>query len=173
MPCQMHTTKGKTMSQSTSAGCDQAGEQGEASAAHFAGHLKSTDEDATIDTARKMVEVSVLWKGDPIHCMKSFGSKTCALCMQERLETLRRAREGQESPVNSNNELHGTCWHKMRFHWLTLPKDKNLSTDDRTGPERVPSFSRTPSPSSIVTPPPDETNACRLIVDVDAARADV
>ena len=84
-----------------------------------------------------MVEVKILWQGDPIQCMKSFGTKTCSLCMRERLEILKRLKKDPKKLMNSNNELYGACLHNTRFHWLNVSVDKNLSTDDGTNPERV------------------------------------
>ena len=68
-------------------------ESSDSFAAHFAEHFKASGTDATVGLAREMVEVKILWQGDPIKCMKSFGKKTCSLCMQERLEILKRSKE--------------------------------------------------------------------------------
>jgi len=147
------------------------GEASDSFAAHFAKHFEDTNVDATKGTVRKMVEAKMLWKGDPIQCMKSFGKNTCALCMQERLEILKRIREEPMKLINSNNELHGACRHKTRFHRFVLSEDGKFSTDDGTSPERVRQSPRTPS--STMTHPPGESDACQLVDDVDAARAEI
>ena len=33
---------------------------------------------------RDLIEVSIIWNGDPISCMKTFGDDHCMLCMREK-----------------------------------------------------------------------------------------
>jgi hypothetical protein len=42
----------------------------------------------TSDEIRKMMKVKIIWQGNAISCMKSFGKLNCSLCMQERIEIL-------------------------------------------------------------------------------------
>ena len=57
-------------------------------AAHFASHFKKKE--CTAAKVRKMVEMRVLFEGNPISCSKSFGKLTCSLCMAKRMEILER-----------------------------------------------------------------------------------
>ena len=66
-------------------------------AAHFAKHFKGSDMDASVGSVRKLVDVEILWQGDPIKCMKSFGKKTCALCMKERIKIFKHSKKNLTS----------------------------------------------------------------------------
>ena len=90
------------------------------------------------------MEVEVIWKGNPISCVKSFGKLNCTLCMKERLAILNalRDKEGKKKLINSNNELNSACRHKPKFHRFT---QYTSSTDDgQKGPESG-------RPSSIIS----------------------
>ena len=141
-------------------------------AAHFAKHFQSTTNDATVGSVRKMVDVKILWQGDPIKCVKSFGKKSCRLCMQERIEILKRSKKDPGRLINAKNEMYGACRHKPRFHRFKSSKDKKASTDDGSNLERVETHSRDRN-AKVRDPPPGILNACRPVAGVDAARADI
>ena len=60
--------------------------------------------------------------------MKSFGKRTCVLCMKERLEILKRSKENPEQLINSRGEIYGACRHKTKFH-----RFKSSNTKASTG----------------------------------------
>ena len=90
---------------------------------------------ATVPQARQMVDMDIVWQGDIISCMKSFGKKSCKLCMKERTTLLKMLNEKPDKMINAKSEIFGGCRHKTRFHRHT--KKKQLSTDDGDFPERV------------------------------------
>jgi len=101
---------------------------------HFASHFQNTNQ-VTIGEIREIVTVEIVWKGNPIGCMKTFGKKTCALCMRERLAIIDSFRWDRKKLINSNSEIYGACQHKTRFH--RLEQNNIPSTDDRRdSPER-------------------------------------
>ena len=102
-------------------------------AAHFAHHHKPNSR-PTIAQIKSMVEISVVWKGNPITCMKGFGKHCCSLCMKERIEILKLARGNPGALINGCSEIYGACRHRMRFHKYST---MNTSTDDGVNPERV------------------------------------
>jgi hypothetical protein len=51
-------------------------------ASHFGYHCKKGVK-PTSDELRKMMKVKIVWQGNVISCMKSFGKLNCSLCMQE------------------------------------------------------------------------------------------
>ena len=65
-------------------------------AAHFATHFKK-GEKVPVSKIRALVEMEVMWKGDPITCMKSFGTHKCSLCMRERISILTLCRKTQSN----------------------------------------------------------------------------
>ena len=73
-------------------------------------------EQVTPTLQRNHIVCSVIWEGNPISTVKTFGTKNCALCNRERLEIFKASKENPESLINSCNEIHGACRHKPRFH---------------------------------------------------------
>ena len=106
------------------------------SADSFARHCALKLEDkgkVSANDARKLVrKVDILWWGDPLSCVKSFGKLTCRLCMKERIYIHKAKQkdkvEGTCKLINSSNEFYGACRHIPRFHWY---QRDDPSTDDR------------------------------------------
>ena len=66
-------------------------------AKHFSKHfrndgLNKNDQISSKDV-REITRVSILWQGNPISSMKTFGKINCNLCMMERLEIIKAMRE--------------------------------------------------------------------------------
>jgi len=101
---------------------------------HFASHFKHTNQ-VTVGEIREILTVEIVWKGNPIGCMKTLGKKTCALCMRERIAIIDSFRWDRKKLINSNSEIYGACRHKTRFH--RLERNNIPSTDDgQDSPER-------------------------------------
>jgi len=84
----------------------------------FVGHVseeKKEDKSTTISELREMMEVDILWQGDGIRCMKSFGRADCNLWMKERIEILKLKKNYLKRLINSNNEFYGACSHKTKL----------------------------------------------------------
>ena len=84
-----------------------------------------------------MVEVDILWQGEAISCMKTFGKPSCRLCMQERLFIYKALRDEKKKKlvINSANEMFGACRHKPNFHRFNMLQ--NPSADEgQTSPEK-------------------------------------
>ena len=121
-------------------------------AQHFAQHIDSTKKN-TIRTRdiRAMVKMDIIWQGDPISCMKTFGTNSCKLCMKERLEILHRHRADPSSIINSNNEIYGACRHKTKFHrYIMDSRDHCSSTDEGRIPKNVTANSSTSDPQDDI-----------------------
>jgi hypothetical protein len=159
------------------------GETSDTFAAHFARHCK--EEGITKPTTgklRKMMKVKILWQGNPISCMKSFGKLSCSLCMRERIEILRAEKQEEYRIINSRKEIYGACAHKTRFHrFLKEHTDvKNTSTDDGDKPEKVYKYKdratavgdsadptgSSPRPARVhdVIPPPGDPGVCSPVL---------
>lgn len=120
------------------------GEKSDSFAAHFASHFLDQEQDARRQDIRNMVDMEIVWQGDAISCMKSFGQLNCRLCMKERLEILKQTRKYPDKLLNSKSELYGACRHKTKFHRLEM---NTASTDDGDNPERV--FGEDPNVANI------------------------
>ena len=89
--------------------------------------------------ARKQVQcVEVLWKGNPLSCVKTFKSLTCKLCMKERFLIYEAKRNEEEEGtchlINSCNKFYGACRHIPRFHRY---QRYDTSTDEGGYPEKI------------------------------------
>ena len=76
----------------------------------------------------------ILWQGNSIGAVKTFGTNHCMLCNQELLHIFNRSRENPSQLINSCNEMFGACRHKTRFHRQTKVEP---GTDDSTMEEKV------------------------------------
>jgi hypothetical protein len=49
-------------------------------ASHFTNHCCKRETKPTNDELRRMMKVKIIWQGNAISCMKSFGKLNCSLC---------------------------------------------------------------------------------------------
>ena len=152
-----------------------AGKTSDSFAKHFAsvcldenkGKKKVSNKDV-----RELVEMSILWYGNPISCHKSFGKLSCRLCMKERiliLEEMRKCKEsGKKYLINSASELYGSCRHRPSFHRysVTASTDEGLSS-----PKKSVSESSTSPPSSPPSPRMEDFDLplCREVGSIDGS----
>ena len=66
--------------------------------------------------ARAMFGCKIIWRGNIISCMKSFGKRNCKLCMKERMAILEMIEKNPKKLINSRSELYGGCRHNTAFH---------------------------------------------------------
>ena len=59
---------------------------------------------------------NILWQGKAISAVKTFGTKNCSLCNQERLHIFYRSKKSPGTLINFCNEIFGACRHRTRFH---------------------------------------------------------
>jgi hypothetical protein len=99
----------------------------------FALHFASLIPDGTTKKNVKdfiKVKVNILWQGDPLSCVKTFGTRNCTLCAKERYAIIKLTRETPNLAINKCNEVHGACHHKPRFHRFDHSENTNSSTDE-------------------------------------------
>ncbi len=80
-------------------------------ASHLANHCKKEAKPTSDELCKIMMKVKIVWQGNAISSMKSFGKLNCSLRMRKRIEILE-----EWKIINHCNEIYGACWHKMRFH---------------------------------------------------------
>jgi hypothetical protein len=85
-------------------------------ARHFAGIWPRGAATPSPGMQRDMIKCEILWKGNPISVVKTFGKATCALCNRERMEIIKISQSTPDILINSCLEIHGVCRHKPRFH---------------------------------------------------------
>ena len=105
-------------------------------AAHFATLVPKGTQKKEVKNFVK-IKVDIIWQGDPISCVKTFGSRGCKLCSKERYEILKLTRNTPKMAINKCNEVHGACRHKPRFHRFDQSQIANTSTDESMKDERV------------------------------------
>ena len=108
-------------------------------AKHFGMCYRATngDKKSTSANLRSMMDLKLLWQGNPTSSVKSFGTLRCSLCMQERLELLKERHNNKL--INENSEICGSCRHNVKFHDFHGQNTNNIltSADDRANPEKV------------------------------------
>ena len=88
-------------------------------------HAKDVDEICKFD---------IFWEGNPINLTKTFGTKNCLLCLQEKLWIAHRSRKSSTGGefLNRRSEIEGACRHWTSFHRLRVREDYMVATDERT-----------------------------------------
>jgi hypothetical protein len=80
------------------------GTKSDSFASHFAHHCKKVGK-PTSDELPKMMKVKIVWQGNAISCMKSFGKLNCSLCMRERIEILCTIHQEEWKIINHCTEV--------------------------------------------------------------------
>jgi hypothetical protein len=119
----------------------------------------------------------IVWKGNAISTVKTFGSRSCKLCTQERLEILKATHRNKQKSINSRNEIYGACRHKPKFH--RYGRQSTASTDESIADERVQRPSSTSSSSTTSSlsskfddgDPPTPTSQDEILGDPSVAPA--
>jgi hypothetical protein len=58
---------------------------------------------------RDPIKCEILWQGNPISVVKTFGKNTCSLCNRERMEIIKISRATPNILINSCLEIHRVC----------------------------------------------------------------
>ena len=87
---------------------DRTYKQVDAFAKHFAELCKECKSSNEVRAKlKKIVEVSIIWTGDRLRCMKSARTLDCRICMTNREEVLARMRENPDKVINERSEIFG------------------------------------------------------------------
>ena len=68
---------------------------------------------------KKIMDPSIIWKGDRIQCMKSSRTMQCKICMVERMEILERFQNDRKMLINDNSDIYSSCKCRAKFHKFT------------------------------------------------------
>jgi hypothetical protein len=110
----------------------------------------------------------IIWKGNPISCVKSFGSRGCNLCKRERLAILRATHQHKKNSINYCSEIYGACRHKPQFPRYRS-KQKIAGTDESEKDERVYHQNSTTSQSTTKTSESEEERTPLTYEDANAS----
>ena len=83
-------------------------------AAHFAALVPEGTAKKNVKDFIK-VKVDILWHGDSLSCVKTFGTKGCKLC-SKGYSIIKLIHTTPHLAINKCNEVHGTCCNIPRFH---------------------------------------------------------
>jgi len=81
----------------------------------------------------------VVYQGNPLSTVRSFGTSKCRICMQERIEFLKCSFDPSVKMMNSRSEIHSMCLHKPEFHRFSADesrKDKKVTSEEPLTPNR-------------------------------------
>ena len=113
------------------------GEKSDSYAKHFAKQFINFNE-INNRIQRNSIHCSVIWQGNPISAVKTFGTANCMLCAKERLEILKISRFKPHLLINSCNEIYGACRHKPRFHrYITAQSTDDSKKDEKSPTEEM------------------------------------
>ena len=87
---------------------------------------------------RSHLKYSILWQGNPLSVVQTFGTPTCKLCSRERLEIYKRARFKRNTLINERTDLFEACKHKAAFHRY---EQEAPCTDETQGSRKGPARS--------------------------------
>jgi hypothetical protein len=124
------------------------GKSSDSFATHFASLVpQGTSKKSVKDFVK--VKVDILWQGDPLSCVKTFGTRDCKLCSKERYARITLTHATPNLAINKCNEVHGACCqHKPRFHRFNHSGNVNSSTDESERTKGLPQPSSTTSMGS-------------------------
>ena len=92
-----------------------------------------TSDDPHAKDVHEICKFNILWEGNPINLSKAFGTRNCSLCLQEKLQIVRRSRKSTGGEfLNRRSEIEGACRHRTNFHRLWVREDSQVATDERT-----------------------------------------
>ena len=64
---------------------------------------------------------------------KTFGTRNCSLCLQEKLQIVHRSRKSTGGEfLNRRSDIEGACRHRTSFHRLRVREDSQMAIDERT-----------------------------------------
>ncbi len=104
-------------------------------ARHFAGIWPRGAEIPSPGMQHNLIKCEILWQGNPISAVKTFGKNICSLCNREWMEIIKISRSNPDILINSCLEIHGACHHKPRFH--RYHEQETPSADDCKKREKV------------------------------------
>jgi hypothetical protein len=78
----------------------------------YARHVASIwPQGAAPTPGRDLIQCNILWQGNPLSVVKTFGKFTCALCNRERMKIIKLNRTIPDKLINSCSKIHGACCH--------------------------------------------------------------
>ena len=69
-----------------------------------------------ITKLRILVTYEILWMGNPLSTVGTFGTHNCKLCSEEKLAILFGFSRKNCKMINKCGEIYGCCRHKVNFH---------------------------------------------------------
>ena len=97
--------------------CHETGQKSTSVARFFAATLMNwRPGTVTANLVRHQTKCSILWQGNPLSTVQTFGTPSCKLCNKERLEICKRAKFKRAMPMNERTDLFEACNHKPSFY---------------------------------------------------------
>ena len=115
--------------------CHETGKRSTSAARFFAATLMNF-RPGTVSArlVRCQTECSILWQGNPLSTVQTFGPPHCKLCSKERLEMCKRARCKRDTLINERTDLFEACCHKPSFHRCKVDECTDETQESRKGP---------------------------------------
>ena len=65
---------------------------------------------------KKLVRHEILWEGNPLSVVKTFGTENCRLCAEEKFAIFESNCRNFQHCVNKRSEIYSKCAHNVYFH---------------------------------------------------------
>jgi len=91
---------------------EQLGKKSDSCAKNFATQFH--DRNPSPANQHEGITCNIIWQGNPISAVKTFATKNCALCANERIAIPKQSRSNPQLFINSNNEIYG-AWTQTPF----------------------------------------------------------
>ena len=115
--------------------CHETGERSTSVAKFFAATLMNwRPGTVSSNLVRNQTNYSILWQGNPLSTVQTFGTPHCKLCSKERLEIYKRARFKRATLINERTNLFEACNHKPSFHRYKVDDCTDETRRSRKGP---------------------------------------
>ena len=69
-----------------------------------------------VNKVRDMCQHEILYEGDPLKVVKTYGGNACRICMVERMEILKESCRNGRKLLNKRSKIFSTCRHNVHFH---------------------------------------------------------
>ena len=107
--------------------CQKTGKSKSSFSSHFATVLQNFNP-ITTKLIKNSINYSILWQGNPLSTVQTFGTSRCRLCAKERIEIMKRARHKPLTLINRRIDFYESCKHIPQVHRFKAELDD--STDE-------------------------------------------
>ena len=85
----------------------------------------------SVKKLKKLVRHEVIWEGNALSVVKTFGSDQCRLCAEEKFCIWEDNCRNFRYMLNKRQEIYGACAHNVHFHCFYRGTDESTRRDEK------------------------------------------